>query len=127
MATGYNQAIGYNFAAFYNGGGAQETQETGGHPYSYQPQYAQIKKQKTELQKVDSVLAEFERKQTVAAQSLALTVNVNRQAQLLAIQNDLINEINRLLVVKAEMMARVRRDEEMLILMAFSRRRLRAI
>ena len=132
--TGYNDPINYNFAINYNGGVI--IAESGGLPkaYSYFPEYhaqeakqkLEIKKSKTELQKLDSVLSEYERRQALAAESLRLAEESETQ-RLLTLQNELITEITRLLMVKAELMARVKRGEEQLILMiAMRRRRLRA-
>jgi hypothetical protein len=107
-------------------------EDTGGLPkiFSYFPEYhakqVEVKKAKTELQKLDSVLLEYERRKTLAAESLRLAEESQIQ-RLLTLQNELLAEISRLLMVKAELMARVRRGEEQLILMiAMRRRRLRA-
>lgn len=118
-----------------SGVGATDTpasDDTGGLPssYSYFPEYharqAEVKKAKTELQKVDSVLLEYERRRALAEESLRLAEESETQ-RLLKLQNELITEITRLLMVKADLMARVRRGEEQLILMiAMRRRRLRA-
>jgi len=107
-------------------------QDTGGLPkiYSYFPEYhakqAEVKKTKTELQKVESVISEYERRRALAEESLKIAEESETE-RLLAVQNELIAEITRLLMVKADLMARVRRGEEQLILMiAMRRRRLRA-
>jgi len=106
--------------------------ESGGLPkiFSYFPEYhakqVEVKKAKTELQKVDSVLLEYERRRALAEESLRLAEESETQ-RLLKLQNELITEITRLLMVKADLMVRVRRGEEQLILMiAMRRRRLRA-
>lgn len=110
------------------------TPDSGGlSTYSYHPEYQQavqqqkIKREKTELQKLESVLSEYQRRESLAAESLRIAEESERN-RLIEIQNNLISEINRLLMVKAEMMARVKRSEEELLLMvALRRKRLRAI
>lgn len=106
---------------------------TGGNgTYSYHPEYQRalqkqnIRRDKTELQKVVSVISEYQRKEAIVAESTKLASQKER-ARLLKLQNELITEINRLLMVKAEMMARIKRQEEHLILMvALKRKRFRA-
>ena len=101
-----------------------------GTPYTYIPadqrqeieRRKQIAIKKTELQKVTSVIGEYERQRALAEESLKIA-NEKAQARLLKAQNELIAEINRLLMVKAELMARIRREEEQLILMVAMRRR----
>lgn len=94
--------------------------------YEREKQLQKIRKQKTEAQKLQSVINEYERRRLLAEESF-LIAEESEKARLLSVQNELINEINRLLMVKAEMMARTKRDEEMLILMiAMKRRRFRA-
>ena len=104
--------------------------DSGGLPYIYIPadqqreieHRKQIATQKTELQKVVSVISEYERQRALAEESLKIA-GEKAQARLLKAQNELIAEINRLLMVKAELMARIRREEEQLILIAALRRR----
>jgi hypothetical protein len=105
-------------------------EDTGG--YVYQPNYReeqqkkQIKKTKSEIEKLDSVLSEYQRRQLLAEESLSIAQEKER-LRLLKAQNELIEEINRLLMVKAELMARKKREEQALvILMIASRRKLRA-
>jgi hypothetical protein len=100
--------------------------------YVYQPNYReeqqkkQIKKTKSEIEKLDSVLSEYQRRQLLAEESLSIAQEKER-LRLLKAQNELIEEINRLLMVKAELMARKKREEQALvILMIASRRKLRA-
>lgn len=101
-------------------------------PYGYHSPHKKleesIRKQKTELQKVDSVLKETERKKAVAAMSLqAAKDQKKKQAaiRLLALENQLLEEINRLLAVRAGIMQRIREDEAILIILMMKRRRLR--
>ncbi len=124
---------GFQLVAFQTVVGKGEPQAAGGTPYIYNPSYQQavqeqkVKREKSELQKLESVLSEYQRREALALESLMLAEESER-SRLLEIQNNLLSEINRLLMVKAEMMARVKRSEEMLILMiAMRRKRLRAI
>lgn len=81
---------------------------------------------KTDIQKLESVLSEYERRKMLTEESLSLADEVSRP-RLSAIHNDITSEINRLLMVKAEMMARIKRAKAMLLLaVAMRRRRFRA-
>jgi hypothetical protein len=110
--------------------GKNTPENSGGTPYTYIPADQQreierrklIATKKTELQKVVSVIGEYERQRELAEESLKIA-SEKSQARLLKAQNELIAEINRLLIVKAELVARIRREEEQLILMAAMRRR----
>ena len=105
----------------------------GGKDYSYQTPYkkeleAKIRKEKTELQKVDSVLAETERKKQLAALALlAAQEQKKKQAalRLLKLEQEYLEEISRLLAVRAELIQRIREDEALLVIMMMKRRRLR--
>jgi hypothetical protein len=137
VTRGYSQGVNFLPTRGYLSGNAPVTvEDIGGIPssYSYFPQYhkqeekqkSEIRKSKTDLQKIDSVLVEYERRKALADESLLLAEESENQ-RLLTLQNQLIAEISRLLMVKAELMARVRRGEEQLILMiAMRRKRLRA-
>lgn len=125
-------SAGFQLVAFQTAIGQGVATITGGLPkaFSYFPawqqnQQAQIKKQKTEIQKLDSVINEYERRRALAEESLRLAAESEHQ-RLMAAQNELLTEINRLLMVKAEMMARVRKQEEFLLLAIIARKRLRA-
>lgn len=85
-------------------------------------QREKLRKEKTEAQKLQSVISEYERRKSITDESL-LIAEESERARLLAAQNELITEINRLLIVKAEMMARIKRSEELLILMLAMRRK----
>ena len=124
------------FQSVWGIGTPTPTPDTGGlpHKYTYIPKYQldeieqrkRIAQAKTEAQKLESVLKEYERRRALAEESIALA-NAKEQVRLLKLQNELISEINRLLMVKAEMMARIKREEEQLILMmVMQRRRFRA-
>lgn len=91
-------------------------------------QKEKIKKSKTELEKLESVLKETERKKALAAESKRLAEQrntLNRAIELEALEQEYLNEINRLLMVRAEMMRRIRSEEEFLILLIVARKRLR--
>jgi hypothetical protein len=89
-------------------------------------QREKIRRQKSELERLDSVLKETKRKAALAEESrlLADKKNAKRLAQL---EQEFLNEITRLLAVRVEIMARIKRNEQMLILMmAVRRKRFRA-
>lgn len=127
FATGFQSVA---FQTVVGLGGAQPT----GHGYSYQTPYQRhriaeqeerIKQQKTDLQKVESVIQEYERRKEITADSLARVSSKRQEARLLTAQNELISEISRLLEVRAELMAKLRQEEDALILMLIFQRKLR--
>ncbi len=95
--------------------------------FSYVTAYQKekIRKEKTELQKLESVLQETERKKEVVVKSRSIA---KKQAaiRLLKLENEYLQEINRLLMVRAELIRRIREDEAILIIMMMRKRRLRA-
>ena len=96
-------------------------------PYSKyrEAQYQEkIKRQKTELQKLDSVLEETQRKKELVAKNRA-EAKKKAAIRLLELENQYLEEINRLLMVRAELIRRIREDEAILIIMMMKRRRLR--
>lgn len=126
------QSYAFQCVAYQSVWGKGTPQAAGGTPYLYHPahlreeeQKTKIKKTKTEVQKLQSVLSEYERRRVLAEESLAIAEESERN-RLLKAQNELITEINRLLMVKAELMARLKREEELLVIMMIARRRLRA-
>lgn len=87
----------------------------------------QIRRDKTELERLEAVLAENERKKLLAAQSLAEAKAAKAKERLARLEREYIDEINRLLMVRASLMRRIRENEGLLIVMlAMRRRRLRA-
>lgn len=109
-------------------GGQPDTDTVGDSRSHYQKfqdaerQREKLRKEKTEAQKLQSVINEYERRKSITDESL-LIAEESERARLLAAQNELITEINRLLIVKAEMMARIKRSEELLILTLVMRRK----
>jgi hypothetical protein len=95
--------------------------------WSYQTDFqkSKIKKVKTELQKVDSVLEEYERRKALAAEN-KLLAEAKRAAELAQQELYLITEINRLRMVRAELMQRIQ-EEEFILLLMMGKRRLRAV
>lgn len=101
-------------------------------PYGYHSPHKKLQesiaKQKSELQKVGSVLKEVERKRLVAEQSRIAAEQTKKIAatkRLLQAEQDLFEEINRLLAVRAGIIQRIREDEAILIILMMKRRRLR--
>ena len=137
FATGF-QSFAFQTAGLTNTPQPAQTTEGGGFVYPYerlrdeQYQREKLRKQKTELEKLDSVLRETERKRDLAAESREIALKAKkdkRNAERLArLEQELLDEISRLLMVRADLMRRVKQSEEMLIVMlAMKRKRLRAI
>lgn len=107
-------------------GGKQESYVT---PYQLlqQQEYREklIRREKTELEKLESVLAENRRKAELAAKNKLLATE-RRAIALAKAEAEYLAEINRLLMVRAELMQRIKENESILvILMIMRRRRLR--
>jgi len=91
-------------------------------------QKAKIKKTKTDLEKLESVLKETERRKALAAESAELArkrKSLTRAIELEAAEADFLSEINRLLMVRAELVRRVRAEEDAFMLMMMARKRFR--
>jgi len=94
--------------------------------YKEEEYQKRINREKSEVQKIDSVIDENKRKAELAAKNRLLAAE-RRAAQLAILEQEYLNEINRLLVVRAELMRRIKEDEAILIiLMVMKKRRLRA-
>lgn len=100
-------------------------------PYQYHSPYKKleekIRKEKTELAKVQSVIDEYTRKKELAAKNRVIAIELNKKKaglRLANLENEFLNEINRLLAVRAELMRRVRESEATLFIL-MKRRRLR--
>jgi hypothetical protein len=88
---------------------------------------AKIRKEKTELQKLDSVVAEFERKKSILKRSKTEAKESEVLSRLAKLELQYIQEINRLMQVRAMLLLRIKQDEEALIVLLMqARRRLRA-
>lgn len=84
-----------------------------------------IKREKTELEKLESVLRETERKKQLAAKN-KLIAQAKRAEALARMEAAYQEEINRLREIKAQLMRRIKEDESILIMfMVMRRRRLR--
>lgn len=87
----------------------------------------QIRKDKSELEKLQSVLQENERKKALAAQSLIEAKAKKDKERLARLEQEYLDEINRLLAVRAMLLQRMKKNQGALIVfMAMKRRRLRA-
>lgn len=102
-------------------------------PYGYRSPHKQlrekIRQEKSELQKVESVLKETTRKHQITAKNKLVAEQLEkkkRALKLATLENEYLQEIKRLLAVRAELMRRVREDEAILIILMMKRRRLRA-
>jgi DNA polymerase III delta prime subunit len=81
-----------------------------------------IRREKSELQKLDSVIVENQRRAELAKK--AKEAAKQKRALELAIQeNQFLEEINRLMQVRALLLQRIKQDEEALFLMMMLRRR----
>lgn len=104
--------------------------------YTYQTPYQRLKieqlqekvrREKTELQRLDSVLAENQRKAAILEKSKADAKEAAVIARLAKLELEYLNEINRLMRVRALLLLRIKQNEEaMIVLLAMMRRRLRA-
>jgi len=89
-------------------------------------QREKIRKEKTELEKLESVLREEQRKKSLASESKKLAEERNklkRAIDLEALEREHLEEINRLLMVRAELIRRIRNDEEVLLILIMARKR----
>lgn len=104
-------------------------------PYGYHSPYKtlqeSIHKQKTELEKVNSVIKEIERKKALAEKNRRIAGEIksikNKKViqRLIKAEQQLFEEITRLLAVRAGIMQRIREEEALLIVLMMKRRRLR--
>ncbi len=89
-------------------------------------QHEKIKAVKTDLSRVDSVLEETKRKKLLIEESGKLAKQRNalkRSIELEALEKEYLTEINRLLMVRAGLIRRIRAEEEALIVMIVARNR----
>jgi len=94
------------------------------HPHvEYQNRQEKLKKQKTELQKLDSVLAENQRKAAILEKSKADAKEAAVIARLAKLELEYLNEINRLMQVRAVLLQQIKRNEEAMILLLMLKRR----
>lgn len=101
-------------------------------PFSYiapwDKRKEELKQKKTELDRVNAVIAENERKQAIAEQSRLQAISLKKKQSALrleTLQNELLNEITRLLAVRDEIMRCIKNDEAAILLMMMRYRRLR--
>jgi hypothetical protein len=96
--------------------------------HNIKDQSAKVTKAKTDLNRIDSVIKETEKKKALAAQSALLArqrESIRRAIELEAAETEFLNEINRLLMVRAELVKRVRAEEETLLILMVAKRRMR--
>lgn len=84
---------------------------------------AQVKKAKSEIEKLDSVLRENERRAAVAAQNKVIATSTERAIELAALERQYLEEINRLLMVRVELVRRIREAEQVIIAIVVMRKR----
>lgn len=131
--------LGYQIGAYQafayqtiTGNPANDNGWLGGKAYGYvtpykkyaaeESQREKIAQEKSELDKLESVLKEAERKKQLAAQN-RLIANERRALELAALELEYLNEINRLLMVRGELIRRIKEDEAILIILMVKRRR----
>ena len=84
-----------------------------------------VKREKTELEKLESVIAENKRKAELAAQN-RLKAQARQAANLARLEAEFLAEINRLSMVRAALIKSIKENEAILILLiVMKRRRLR--
>lgn len=89
-------------------------------------QREKIRREKTELERLESVLRENERKRALAEQSRLAAKEakkLKRAIELEKLEREYLNEINRLLMVRAGILRRIKASEEALIIMIIARKR----
>jgi len=118
----FQNAFQYNGAANDNSGGKKES-------YTYQKPYdeylqrqAKLQKQKSELEKVESVIAENRRRADLAAKN-KLEASKQAALRLAKLEAEYLAEISRLLQVRALLVQQIKRNEEALILLLMVKRR----
>ena len=95
---------------------------------SEEHQREKVRKEKSDLERLNSVLEENRRKAALAAESKKIALDKKNKARLKKLEQEYQDEIARLLMVRAELIRRVRQSEELLIcMMAMKRKRLRTI
>lgn len=109
----------------YQIGSAVNDNNVGGwsytHPY-IEAQNERIRKEKSELQKLESVIAENQRKADLAAKSRAEAKQA-AALRLARLENEYLEEISRLMQVKSLLLQRIRRNEEELLMLLMLKRR----
>lgn len=126
-------ATGFQSFAFQTVGGGVAT-PTGHGGYVHVTPYQRYKQnehertleeQRLELQRVDDELADAEQKRLLASEQ-KLLASKRQSATLAKLEQQYLQEISQLLMVRADLVRRVRQSEELLILMiAMNRRRFR--
>ena len=144
ITLGYGHGVNFIPTLGYLSGEAPtpspEPEPSGGGGYTYITPYQRlqseeyqrekIKKAKTDLDRLENVLRETERQKALAAESANLARQkqaLNRALQLEAKEREYLDEINRLLMVRGELMRRIRSDEEFLVIIIMARKRLRGV
>lgn len=126
FATGF-QSVAFQTAVNDNEaiGGDGKLYVTPYQQHREEHQREKIRKDKSELQKLESVLRETERKKELAEKARLKAATERRMLVLAQAEAELLEEINRLLMVRAELIRRIKEDEAILIILIMKRRRLR--
>lgn len=107
---------------------AANDNNSGGYTYvkpydEYLQRQEKLRKEKTELQKVESVIAENKRLAELAAKN-KLEASKKAAERLARLEAEYLGEINRLTQVRVMLMQRIKQNEEaMIMLLAMKRRR----
>jgi len=122
------QTSAYQWNAYQIAIGTVAEETVGDDSYVYLPsqQQEKIKRKKNDLDRLESVLAETERKKALATESKKLANETNklkRALELESLEREYLNEINRLFMVRADLIRRIRSDEELLVIMILARKR----
>lgn len=87
-----------------------------------------LHKEKSELEKVNNVILETQRQADLVAKNLLLAEKKAAQERLAKKEQEFLNEINRLLLIRDQLIKRIKQEEQTLFLLIMMRkRRLRAI
>lgn len=89
-------------------------------------QREKIEKAKNDLYRIDKVIEENKRKNVLIADSRRIAEerkSTQRIAELTALQNEYLNEIGRLLMVRDGLLLRIRREEDFLVILIMARKR----
>lgn len=84
-----------------------------------------LKKHKTDLDRVNSVIAENERKKNLATESKLQAEQrkkVTRAIELAELESEYLNEIARLIIVRDGIVRRIKKEEELLTIMIVAKK-----
>lgn len=93
---------------------------------AYQKQEEKVKRARTDLDRINNVIKETERKKALAERSRKIAAEnraIKRALELEEKERELIQELSRLLTIRLELIHKLRAEEELLILMIVAKKR----